>query len=156
MYSLSKLEEINDYNRPAVPFNILERLPNHSDNLRFLHNLRSGAKVDEEEREDGCVDVVVEGCESREEGEGESTGGGSPSSSPSKKVSTLSVDELRETVNGLLDTQICQVCMDAKVSTAFCPCGHIVCCIACSSLCRECPLCRVQITYAQRIFFSGI
>jgi len=76
--------------------------------------------------------------------------------SPSKKLSALSVKELREAVNDLLDTQICQVCMDAKVSTAFCPCGHIVCCVSCASLCRECPLCRIQITYAQRVFFSSI
>ncbi|XP_057312348.1 E3 ubiquitin-protein ligase MYLIP-like [Hydractinia symbiolongicarpus] len=70
-------------------------------------------------------------------------------------VNTLTFEELRETVNNLMDNQTCQVCMDAKVSTAFCPCGHVVCCTDCATMCRECPLCRMQITYAQRVFFTG-
>ena len=160
MYSLSKLDEVTDY-RPSLPYDMLERLPQRSENLKLLHQIHSGVKTENEKADVlESVEDEEEGEEGRKdaEGEGKSSGGdfGSPSTSPSKKVSALSVDELRETVNGLLDTQICQVCMDAKVSTAFCPCGHIVCCVACSTLCRECPLCRVQITYAQRIFFSGI
>jgi len=67
----------------------------------------------------------------------------------------LSLEELRETVGNLLENKVCQVCMDSEVSTAFCPCGHVVCCLDCASLCRECPLCRTQITYAQRVFFSN-
>lgn len=67
----------------------------------------------------------------------------------------LSLEELRETVGNLLENKVCQVCMDNEVSTAFCPCGHVVCCLDCASLCRECPLCRTQITYAQRVFFSN-
>lgn len=70
-------------------------------------------------------------------------------------VNNLSVDELKETVSNLLENQTCQVCMDAKVSTAFCPCGHVVCCHDCATMCRECPLCRMQITYAQKVFFTG-
>lgn len=69
-------------------------------------------------------------------------------------VKNLSLEELRETVENLLENKICQVCMDSEVSTAFCPCGHVVCCVDCASMCRECPLCRTQITYAQRVFFS--
>lgn len=69
-------------------------------------------------------------------------------------VKDLSVEELRETVSNLLENKTCQVCMDAEVSIAFCPCGHIACCVDCASLCRECPICRAQITYAQRVFFS--
>jgi len=72
-----------------------------------------------------------------------------------QEVIDLSVEELRETVNTLIESKTCQVCMDADVSIAFCPCGHVVCCTDCAVLCRECPLCRTQITYAQRVFFSG-
>lgn len=71
------------------------------------------------------------------------------------KNSKLSLDELEETVSELIDDKICQVCMDAEVSVAFCPCGHVVCCSECANLCRECPLCRTQITYAQRVFFCS-
>ena len=65
-------------------------------------------------------------------------------------VKQLSLEELRETVENLLENKVCQVCMDSEVSTAFCPCGHVVCCVECATMCRECPLCRMQITYAQR------
>lgn len=77
-----------------------------------------------------------------------------PSIPRDTNVKGLSVEELRETVENLLENKICQVCMDSEVSTAFCPCGHVVCCVDCAGMCRECPLCRTQITYAQRVFFS--
>lgn len=87
--------------------------------------------------------------ESKNEGD-DSTKNESPKDSDMKD---LSVDELRETVENLLENKICQVCMDAEVSTAFCPCGHVICCVQCAGMCRECPLCRTHITYAQRVFF---
>lgn len=69
-------------------------------------------------------------------------------------LNELSNEELKRIVRNLEDSRICQVCMDEEVTTAFCPCGHVVCCTKCSTLCRECPICRCQITYAQRVFFS--
>lgn len=83
-------------------------------------------------------------------------------SSKAKRISSdvmnmekkLSLEDLRELVRTLQDSRTCQVCMDSEVSTAFCPCGHVVCCVQCSALVKECPMCRAQITYAQRVFFS--
>ena len=69
-------------------------------------------------------------------------------------VDGLSHNQLRDFVRTLQDSRTCQVCMDSEVSTAFCPCGHVVCCVQCSALVKECPLCRAHITYAQRVFFS--
>ncbi|XP_032240060.2 E3 ubiquitin-protein ligase MYLIP [Nematostella vectensis] len=68
-------------------------------------------------------------------------------------IEKLSPEELKKMVWHLQDARICQICMDVEVATAFCPCGHVVCCVECSALCKECPLCRSQITYAQRVFF---
>ena len=65
----------------------------------------------------------------------------------------MSPEELKVMVRHLQDARICQICMDSEVATAFCPCGHVVCCVDCSAMCKECPLCRSQITYAQRVFF---
>lgn len=65
----------------------------------------------------------------------------------------LSMPQLKKMVRHLQDARICQICMDMEVATAFCPCGHVVCCVDCSVMCKECPLCRSQITYAQRVFF---
>ncbi|EDO43695.1 predicted protein, partial [Nematostella vectensis] len=45
----------------------------------------------------------------------------------------------------------CQICMDAEVNTAFCPCGHVYCCQTCASNLYYCPLCKTFITFVQRI-----
>ena len=74
--------------------------------------------------------------------------------SDSNDINSLSLEELRDTVTDLIEKRMCQVCMDEEVSTAFCPCGHVVCCTECAAVCRECPLCRTQVTYAQRVFFN--
>ena len=71
-----------------------------------------------------------------------------------ENLSELSNEEMKKIVRDLEDSRVCQVCMDEEVATAFCPCGHVVCCTECSVMCRECPICRSQITYAQRVFFS--
>lgn len=68
-------------------------------------------------------------------------------------MENMSPEELKVMVRHLQDARICQICMDSEVATAFCPCGHVVCCVDCSAMCKECPLCRSQITYAQRVFF---
>lgn len=70
-----------------------------------------------------------------------------------ENVEGMSQAELKKVVRHLQDARICQICMDTEVATAFCPCGHVVCCVECSVMCKECPLCRRQITYAQRVFF---
>lgn len=68
-------------------------------------------------------------------------------------IEAMQSDELKRVVRHMQDARICQICMDAEVATAFCPCGHVVCCVECSAMCKECPLCRSQITYSQRVFF---
>ena len=71
-----------------------------------------------------------------------------------ENLDELSMDDIKKIVRNLEDSRVCQVCMDEEVATVFCPCGHVVCCVECSVMCRECPICRSQITYAQRVFFS--
>jgi len=68
-------------------------------------------------------------------------------------MENMSPEQLKVMVRHLQDARVCQICMDSEVATAFCPCGHVVCCVECSAMCKECPLCRSQITYAQRVFF---
>lgn len=46
----------------------------------------------------------------------------------------------------------CKVCFTYKVRTVFCPCGHSVCCIACSNQMKSCPICRNVIAHKQPIF----
>ena len=45
----------------------------------------------------------------------------------------------------------CQICMDSKMNTAFCPCGHVCCCEECAQQLCYCPLCKTFITFVQRV-----
>ncbi|XP_044748828.1 E3 ubiquitin-protein ligase LRSAM1-like isoform X2 [Coccinella septempunctata] len=45
----------------------------------------------------------------------------------------------------------CVVCMDKECQVIFVPCGHIVCCLACSGNLSQCPFCRVNIERKIRI-----
>ncbi|XP_077999843.1 E3 ubiquitin-protein ligase MYLIP-like [Glandiceps talaboti] len=60
---------------------------------------------------------------------------------------------LRNEVAQMKEARLCQVCLDTQISTAFCPCGHMMCCETCAQECKKCPLCRSEITYIQRVFF---
>ncbi len=46
--------------------------------------------------------------------------------------------------------------MDADIDTAFCPCGHLVCCSGCAERLDCCPLCRSEITQIQHIFLPNL
>ncbi|XP_068710740.1 E3 ubiquitin-protein ligase MYLIP-like [Montipora capricornis] len=80
-------------------------------------------------------------------------GEGSRAFAERESMENMSPEKLKLMVRHLQDARVCQICMDNEVATAFCPCGHVVCCADCSTMCKECPLCRSQITYAQRVFF---
>ncbi|XP_017770570.1 PREDICTED: E3 ubiquitin-protein ligase MYLIP [Nicrophorus vespilloides] len=55
----------------------------------------------------------------------------------------------------LLDALTCNICMDCQIDTAFLPCFHMLACSTCASKCERCPLCRADITQAQKIYFPG-
>lgn len=48
----------------------------------------------------------------------------------------------------------CVVCCENTVDIAFVPCGHFCCCQNCSVRLQECPICRVKIQIAQKIYIS--
>lgn len=61
--------------------------------------------------------------------------------------------------NDVPDGQLCVVCLMRRRTTAFTPCGHLVCCNRCAvSVEREvspkCPICRMPIRTSMRIFLS--
>uniref|UniRef100_A0A1J3CZA4 E3 ubiquitin-protein ligase cblA n=1 Tax=Noccaea caerulescens TaxID=107243 RepID=A0A1J3CZA4_NOCCA len=51
-------------------------------------------------------------------------------------------------------TDLCVICLDWKYNTAFLQCGHMCCCITCSSKLRgkTCPLCRQPIIQILKIY----
>jgi len=47
---------------------------------------------------------------------------------------------------------ICVICLEQEYNAVFVPCGHMCCCMACSSHLTNCPLCRRRIDQAVRTF----
>jgi hypothetical protein len=46
----------------------------------------------------------------------------------------------------------CCVCMDAKKTHAFQPCGHKCVCATCAAQCQTCPICRAHVIGSLKIF----
>jgi len=47
-----------------------------------------------------------------------------------------------------------QVCMDADVSMALQPCGHVCVCEACAGPLKDCPMCRADIASVLHVYLS--
>jgi hypothetical protein len=50
------------------------------------------------------------------------------------------------------DSNNCKICMDAIVSCAFVPCGHIATCFDCGSSLKDCPICREKVNMVLKTF----
>ena len=48
--------------------------------------------------------------------------------------------------------EICVICLEQEYNAVFVPCGHMCCCMNCSSHVTNCPLCRRRIDQAVRTF----
>ncbi|XP_047065807.1 E3 ubiquitin-protein ligase SP1-like [Lolium rigidum] len=48
--------------------------------------------------------------------------------------------------------EICVICLEQEYNAVFVPCGHMCCCMTCSSHVTNCPLCRRRIDQAVRTF----
>ncbi|OWM77935.1 E3 ubiquitin-protein ligase SP1 [Punica granatum] len=47
---------------------------------------------------------------------------------------------------------LCVICLEQEYNAVFVPCGHMCCCMACSSHLTNCPLCRKRIEQAVKTF----
>ena len=45
---------------------------------------------------------------------------------------------------------VCKICMEFDCDVVFLPCGHLVACVSCAIVLKNCPLCRRQITGSVR------
>ncbi|XP_051872853.1 E3 ubiquitin-protein ligase MYLIP-A isoform X1 [Pristis pectinata] len=59
---------------------------------------------------------------------------------------------LQEKLRKLKEALLCMVCCGEEINTAFCPCGHMVCCDTCASQLQACPVCRSEIDHVQHVF----
>ncbi|XP_042187959.1 E3 ubiquitin-protein ligase MYLIP [Callorhinchus milii] len=59
---------------------------------------------------------------------------------------------LQEKFRKLKEALLCMVCCGEEINTAFCPCGHMVCCDTCASQLQACPVCRSLVDHVQHVF----
>lgn len=45
--------------------------------------------------------------------------------------------------------------MDNQIDNVFLPCGHVVACTSCAEQCDRCPVCRADVTQAQKLYLPG-
>ena len=71
--------------------------------------------------------------------------------------------ELKDVTNKLNDQNICKLCMENKLDTAFLPCGHVVCCQGCANdtMARPgqdgvatCPICRAGLQDKIKVYLN--
>lgn len=81
--------------------------------------------------------------------------------SPCKKQSVTERPELnhkkvdlKRELDKVREMQLCKICMDEQVGTAFHPCGHLFSCPKCSVGMQQCPICRSTIESTSRVYLS--
>ncbi|XP_060536627.1 E3 ubiquitin-protein ligase MYLIP [Cylas formicarius] len=57
-----------------------------------------------------------------------------------------------ERLTRFIEAMTCKICMDNKIDSVFIPCSHVVACTECAARIEKCPLCRTEISQAQKLF----
>ncbi|KAF3815343.1 hypothetical protein GH733_016725 [Mirounga leonina] len=59
---------------------------------------------------------------------------------------------LQEKLRKLKEAMLCMVCCEEEINSAFCPCGHTVCCEGCATQLQSCPVCRSTVEHVQHVY----
>ncbi|KAG8510992.1 E3 ubiquitin-protein ligase MYLIP [Galemys pyrenaicus] len=59
---------------------------------------------------------------------------------------------LQEKLRKLKEAMLCMVCCEEEINSAFCPCGHTVCCESCAAQLQSCPVCRSRVEHVQHVY----
>ncbi|XP_032717497.1 E3 ubiquitin-protein ligase MYLIP isoform X2 [Lontra canadensis] len=59
---------------------------------------------------------------------------------------------LQEKLRKLKEAMLCMVCCEEEINSAFCPCGHTVCCEGCAAQLQSCPVCRSRVEHVQHVY----
>uniref|UniRef100_A0A673TSD6 E3 ubiquitin-protein ligase MYLIP n=2 Tax=Suricata suricatta TaxID=37032 RepID=A0A673TSD6_SURSU len=79
---------------------------------------------------------------------GERSPPGSPLGGPGCRQSRALQERLRK----LREALLCMLCCEGEINSAFCPCGHTVCCEACAVQLQSCPVCRSRVEHVQHVY----
>ncbi|XP_057349607.1 E3 ubiquitin-protein ligase MYLIP isoform X2 [Manis pentadactyla] len=59
---------------------------------------------------------------------------------------------LQEKLRKLKEAMLCMLCCEREINSAFCPCGHTVCCESCAVQLQSCPVCRSRVEHVQHVY----
>ncbi|KAB1261153.1 E3 ubiquitin-protein ligase MYLIP [Camelus dromedarius] len=59
---------------------------------------------------------------------------------------------LQEKLRKLKEAMLCMLCCEGEIDSAFCPCGHTVCCEGCAAQLQSCPVCRSRVDHVQHVY----
>ncbi|RXN01749.1 E3 ubiquitin-protein ligase MYLIP-A [Acipenser ruthenus] len=59
---------------------------------------------------------------------------------------------LQDKLQKLKEAMLCMVCCEEEINSAFCPCGHMVCCKSCAAQLQSCPVCRSDVEHVQHVY----
>ncbi|XP_063779275.1 E3 ubiquitin-protein ligase MYLIP [Pseudophryne corroboree] len=59
---------------------------------------------------------------------------------------------LQERLRKLEEAMLCMLCCNKEINSAFCPCGHMVCCEGCATQLQSCPVCRALVDHVQHVY----
>ncbi|KAJ8354346.1 hypothetical protein SKAU_G00219130 [Synaphobranchus kaupii] len=63
--------------------------------------------------------------------------------------------DLQEKLQSLKEALLCMLCCEEQIDSAFCPCGHMVCCQNCAAQLQSCPVCRSEIDHIQHVYLPA-
>ncbi|XP_053322832.1 E3 ubiquitin-protein ligase MYLIP [Spea bombifrons] len=69
-----------------------------------------------------------------------------------ESLSCQQTKALQEKLRKLKEAMLCVVCCEEEINSAFCPCGHMVCCKSCASKLQICPVCRASVEHVQHVY----
>ncbi|XP_037779245.1 RNA-binding protein MEX3B-like [Penaeus monodon] len=77
-------------------------------------------------------------------------------SAPATSTATTTIASMNGLMNGMDEKKRCVTCCESEVVAALVPCGHNLFCLDCANKLKseasECPICRMKVTHAIRIF----
>ena len=71
----------------------------------------------------------------------------------SMKDSVVLAEKLKETErSAVAESRLCKICMENEMEITFLPCGHLMSCINCAPVLKNCPICRRPIKGSVRTY----
>ena len=71
----------------------------------------------------------------------------------SMKETMILKEKLKETERSVVaELRLCKICMENEMEITFLPCGHLMSCVNCAPVLKNCPICRRPIKGSVRTY----